>query len=128
MANLPTAGIQGLDAGSIADLVKAVMKEEKAVYTITANVVNLNQTADAFVDDVEISQGGAGNISSFTNLNKIGRYFRIINRGAGAITITAGNNIDITGAAATAVLAISEYVWCYNDGTTVYVQSIHKWA
>jgi hypothetical protein len=75
-----------------------------------------------------LDAAGTGNITSFTNLAKGSRYFRIINTGAGAKTITAGNNIDITGGAATAVLATSEYAWCYNNGTTVYVQSVHKWA
>lgn len=126
LASIPASGISAVDAGEV---LKALAKEEANDFAITANVVNLDQYADnAYVDTVRLNAAGAGNVTSFTGLNKASKNFRILNTGAGAKTITAGNNIKIVAAAATAVLAQNEYVKCYNDGTTIYVESVHKFA
>lgn len=124
--SIPASGIQGLDAGVV---LKALAKEEAANFAITSNVVNFNEHADdAFVDIVQLNAAGTGNVTSFTNLDKIGKRFIIINTGAGNKTITTGNNIKTVGAAASSVLATGEYVKCYNDGSFIYVESVHKFA
>lgn len=124
-ALIAETGTSPLDSGEV---LKALCQEEAANFAITSNVVNLNETADAFVDIVQLNAAGTGNVTSFTNLDKIGKRFIIINKGAGNKTITAGNNIKIVGAAATAVLATEEYVKCFNNGTNIYVESVHKFA
>jgi hypothetical protein len=124
--SIPAAGFSDVDSG---ELLKALAKEEANDFAITANVVNLDQYADnAYVDTVRLNAAGTGNVTSFTGLSKASKNFRILNTGAGAKTITAGSNIKIVAAAATAVLAINEYAKCYNDGTTIYVESVHKFA
>lgn len=134
LSGIPSRGVSAIDNTNITDIVKGLCKEESANFAITANVLNLNEhnpdgdLVDAFVDDVNLSAAGTGNVTSVTNLAKGSRYFRIVNTGAGAKTITHGNNIKIVGAAATAVLAQGEYVKCYNNGTNIYVESIHKFA
>lgn len=123
---IPETGIQDLPAGEV---LKALTKEEAANFAITSNVVNFNEHADdAFVDIVQLNAAGTGNVTSFTNLDKIGKRFIIINTGAGNKTITTGNNIKTVGAAATSVLATNEYVKCFNNGTNIYVESVHKFA
>lgn len=123
---IPATGTQPLQSGEV---LKSLAKEEAANFAIASNVVDFDEHEDdAFVDIVQLNAAGTGNVTSFTNLDKIGKRFVIINKGAGAKTITAGNNIKIVGAAATAVLATEEYVKCFNNGTNIYVESIHKFA
>lgn len=129
---LPAHGIQEFNAADVttvvAELVKESAREETGNFAITTNVVDLNQNADTFPDDVCLSAAGTGNVTSVTNLNKIGKSFRIKNTGAGAKTITHGNNIKIFNATTNVVLLQNEYVKCYNDGTNIYVESVHHFA
>lgn len=123
---IPSSGISEIDSK---ELVDAICKEKEANFAIASNIVNFDEhDDDEFVDIVNLNAAGTGNVTSFTNLAKIGKFFIIKNTGAGAKTITAGNNIKIVGGAATAVLATNEYARCFNNGSYVHLETICKWA
>lgn len=132
IAALPVEGVQPIDASDMQDLLanisEGIHKSKSATATITSNVLDFNQsTSHNFVDTMNVAGGGA-NITSATNLDKASVRGVIANSGgSGNVTLTVGNNIKATGGA-NVVLAPTEYCKYYTDNTTLFIESVHKWA
>jgi hypothetical protein len=126
VTSIPASGISEVDSNEV---LIGLCKEEAANFAVTSNVVNFDEhDDDAYPDIVNLSEAGTKTVTSFSNLSKGSKRFMLKNTGAGAKTITHGNNVKNFNATATLVLLTNEYCWCYNDGTNVYVESVHHFA